>query len=135
MLFNSLEFAVFFPLVCALYFMAPARLRVPILLVSSCVFYMAFIPVYIVILFVTIGIDYVAGLMLERAQRQPQRRTILMVSIIATCVVLFVFKYFNFFLGSFVGVATYLGWHPTNPALNIILPIGLSFHTFQSLSY
>jgi D-alanyl-lipoteichoic acid acyltransferase DltB (MBOAT superfamily) len=82
MLFNSLEFAVFFPLVCALYFTAPARLRVPILLVSSCVFYMAFIPVYIFILFVTIGIDYVAGLMLERAQGQPRRRTILLVSII-----------------------------------------------------
>ena len=135
MLFNSLEFAVFFPLVCALYFTAPARLRVPILLVSSCVFYMAFIPVYIVILFVTIGIDYVAGLMLERAQGQPRRRTILLVSIIATCAVLFVFKYFNFFVGSFVGVATYFGWQPTNPTLDIILPIGLSFHTFQSLSY
>lgn len=135
MLFNSLEFAVFFPLVCALYFMAPARLRVPLLLLSSCVFYMAFIPVYIVILFVTIGIDYIAGIMLERTPGQPRRRMILMVSIVATCLVLFIFKYFNFFIGSFVGVATYFGWHPTNPSLNIILPIGLSFHTFQSLSY
>ena len=135
MLFNSLEFAVFFPLVCALYFTAPARTRVPLLLIASCVFYMAFIPVYIFILGVTIGIDYVAGIMLERVQDGRKRRLVLLGSIIATCAVLFIFKYYNFFVGSFVGVATYFGWHPTNPSLNIILPIGLSFHTFQSLSY
>jgi D-alanyl-lipoteichoic acid acyltransferase DltB (MBOAT superfamily) len=134
MLFNSLEFAVFFPLVCALYFLAPVRLRVPLLLVASCVFYMAFIPVYIFILLLTIGIDYVAGILLERVQGQS-RKAVLLVSIVATCAVLFVFKYFNFFVGSFVGIATYFGWQPTNPALDIILPIGLSFHTFQSLSY
>jgi D-alanyl-lipoteichoic acid acyltransferase DltB (MBOAT superfamily) len=135
MLFNSLEFAVFFPLVCALYFTAPVRTRVPLLLIASCVFYMAFIPVYIFILGVTIGIDYVAGIMLERVQDGRKRRLVLLGSIIATCAVLFIFKYYNFFVGSFVGVATYFGWHPTNPSLSIILPIGLSFHTFQSLSY
>ena len=68
MLFNSLEFAVFFPLVCCLYFAAPLRLRVPILLVSSCIFYMAFIPAYIFILFITICIDFVAGIFIERSE-------------------------------------------------------------------
>lgn len=134
MLFNSLEFAFFFPIVCGLYFSAPQRWRTPLLLVASCVFYMAFIPAYILILAVTILIDYFAGIYLERVTGRA-RVYLLGTSIVATCLVLFVFKYFNFFTGTFIGVASLLGWHPTNPSLNIILPIGLSFHTFQSLSY
>src|SRR5436190_15038625 len=134
MLFNSIEFALFFPLVCCLYFAAPLRLRVPLLLVSSCVFYMAFIPAYILILFLTIGIDYVAGIYIEKTQGRG-RRAWLIGSIISTCAVLFVFKYYNFFMGSFVGFAQFFGWKPGNLAMNILLPIGLSFHTFQSLSY
>ncbi len=134
MLFNSLEFAVFFPLVCALYFTLGRRGQTVLLLVSSCVFYMAFVPVYILILGVTIAIDYVAGLWLEEATG-PRRKAILLGSIVATCLVLFVFKYFAFFTGSFVGIAGLLGWKLSAPALHIILPIGLSFHTFQSLSY
>lgn len=134
MLFNSIEFALFFPLVCCLYFAAPIRMRVPLLLVSSCVFYMAFIPAYILILFLTIGIDYVAGIYIEKTQGRG-RKAWLIGSIISTCAVLFVFKYYNFFMGSFVGFAQFFGWKPGNLAMNIILPIGLSFHTFQSLSY
>jgi D-alanyl-lipoteichoic acid acyltransferase DltB (MBOAT superfamily) len=134
MLFNSLEFAIFFPLVVALYFALPQRQRVPMLLVASCVFYMAFIPAYILILFVTIGIDYFAGIYLEKYQGAA-RKALLIVSIISTCAVLFVFKYFDFFTSSFVGLANLVGWRLPKLALHIILPIGLSFHTFQSLSY
>lgn len=134
MLFNSIEFALFFPIVCGIYFSAPQRWRTFILLVSSCIFYMAFIPAYILILGLTIVIDYVAGIYLERVHGSA-RRTLLIVSIAVTCLVLFVFKYFNFFTGSFVALATLWGWQVTNPSLDIILPIGLSFHTFQSLSY
>src|SRR5579864_6841685 len=99
MLFNSFEFALFFPLVVALYFALPYRLRLPMLLVASCVFYMAFIPIYILILFVTIGIDYVAGIYIEKSEGTA-RKALLLISIISTCAVLFVFKYFNFFVGS-----------------------------------
>lgn len=134
MLFNSLEFALFFPIVVALYFSLPFRYRTPMLLVASCVFYMAFIPAYLLILAVTILIDYAAGIYLERAEGKA-RRVILTVSIVATCAVLFVFKYFYFFTSNFIGFAGLLGWKLTNPSLHIILPIGLSFHTFQSLSY
>jgi D-alanyl-lipoteichoic acid acyltransferase DltB (MBOAT superfamily) len=134
MLFNSLEFAVFFPIVCALYFLSPPRARVPLLLVASCVFYMAFVPAYILIIGATILIDYTAALFLEPAT--GRRRTVLLVvSISATCAILFFFKYFNFFTDTFVGLAALGGWHTTPPLLKIILPIGLSFHTFQSLSY
>src|SRR5258706_13904239 len=84
MLFNSVEFALFFPVVCCLYFAAPLRARVPLLLGASCVFYMAFIPAYILILFLTIGIDYAAGIYIERT-KGPARRYWLFGSIISTC--------------------------------------------------
>ena len=134
MLFNSLQFALFFPLACGLYFLSPTRWRTALLLAASCYFYMAFIPAYILILFVTIIIDYTAGLYLETGSRK-KRKAVLWVSIVATCVVLFVFKYFYFFTHAFVDFANLSGWQLTDPALRIILPIGLSFHTFQSLSY
>jgi alginate O-acetyltransferase complex protein AlgI len=134
MLFNSFHFALFFPIVTALYFGLPNRQRVPLLLVASCVFYMAFIPAYILILFVTIGIDYVAGIYLEKCQGAA-RKALLVISVVSTCAVLFVFKYFDFFTGNFVGLADLAGWHLSKPVVHIILPIGLSFHTFQSLSY
>ena len=134
MLFNSLQFAVFFPLVAALCFAVPHRMRTPLLLAASCFFYMAFIPVYILILFVTIGIDYVAGIYIEKSGGAA-RKALLVMSIVSTCAMLFVFKYFNFFTGGFIGLANLAGWRLPSVGAHIILPIGLSFHTFQSLSY
>lgn len=134
MLFNSLEFLVFFPVVTILYFLLPQRNRTLMLLIASIVFYMAFIPVYIFILFITILIDYFAGMWIERSDGKI-RKQILLVSIVSTSLVLFVFKYFNFFNNTFASIAQAFGIHYTFAGLSIILPIGLSFHTFQSLSY
>ena len=134
MLFNSLQFAVFFPVVVILYFAAPYRCRTPLLLFASCLFYMAFIPEYILILAITILIDYSAGIILERVS--GKRRTMVLAgSIGATCAVLFVFKYFRFGVHTLCGLTGLAGIHLAEPAISIILPIGLSFHTFQSLSY
>ena len=134
MLFNSLTFALFFPAFCALYFLAPRNVRTPLLLVASCVFYMYFIPIYILILLVTILIDYVAGIYIERSSG-PGRKAWLVGSILSTCAVLLVFKYLNFFMENLAAVSHLLGWDIGDPRWKIILPIGLSFHTFQSLSY
>lgn len=134
MLFNSLEFAVFFPLVICAYFALPHRARIPLLLCASCFFYMAFVPAYILILGTTIIIDYTAGIYLERITGQ-RRPIVLAISIGATCAILFFFKYYNFFADTLVGLAALVGWRSSPPVLEIILPIGLSFHTFQSLSY
>ena len=134
MLFNSISFAIFFPIAVASYYLLPQRWRVHFLLAASCLFYMAFVPAYILILFVTILIDYVAGIYIERSAKK-QKKALLVLSIVSTCTVLAIFKYMNFLTGSFEGLATIFGWHVSHVATNIILPIGLSFHTFQSLSY
>lgn len=105
------------------------------LLVASCVFYMAFIPVYILILFFTIIIDYIAGIAIENAKFE-RRKLFLIISIVANVLVLAIFKYYNFFTENIndffqaYNITTY-----DLPYLNIILPIGLSFHTFQAMSY
>ncbi len=134
MLFNSFEFMLFFPIVTLLYFIMPHRFRWGLLLGASCLFYMYFIPVYILILGLTIVVDYLAGIWIERAQG-PARRNYLIVSIVVTCLILFIFKYFNFFNANLSHLAQVVGWNYPIEALNLILPIGLSFHTFQSLSY
>ena len=134
MLFNSLDFIWFFVIVTTLYFAIPHRFRWFMLLAASCYFYMAFIPVYIFILFITILIDYFAAIWIEKTEGK-KRKVYLVVSIISTCLVLFVFKYFNFFNTNFARVAEFFHWSYPIEALQIILPIGLSFHTFQSLSY
>jgi alginate O-acetyltransferase complex protein AlgI len=134
MLFNSLAFAIFFPLVAIIYFLLPQRQRTLHLLISSCIFYMAFIPAYILILALTILIDYTAGIFIERTNGR-KRAWLLAVSVVVTCLVLFVFKYFYFFIDNAIIAAGLVGIPLTRPEIHIILPIGLSFHTFQSLSY
>ncbi|MBL7863237.1 MAG: MBOAT family protein [Cyclobacteriaceae bacterium] len=134
MLFNSISFLAFFPLVTVIYYLLPHRWRWLHLLLASCVFYMFFVPAYILILLITILIDYFAGIWIENTTG-PKKRWYLWISIISTCLVLFVFKYYNFFIDNFNGLANLIGWNYSLTSLAIILPIGLSFHTFQSLSY
>jgi D-alanyl-lipoteichoic acid acyltransferase DltB (MBOAT superfamily) len=134
MLFNSFAFLIFFPVVTIAYFLIPHRFRWALLLAASCYFYMAFIPKYILILGVTITVDYLAGIGLERLQG-PQRRWLLIASILANLGMLAFFKYFNFANENIAALAEFIGWNYPIHNLSIILPIGLSFHTFQSLSY
>jgi D-alanyl-lipoteichoic acid acyltransferase DltB (MBOAT superfamily) len=104
------------------------------LLAASCYFYMAFVPAYIIVLFTTILIDYWMGIRIAESTGS-KRRFYLIVSIVATCLVLFIFKYYNFFALSVRQLQALLGGDSSIPLAHIILPIGLSFHTFQSLSY
>ncbi|HRY28487.1 MAG TPA: MBOAT family O-acyltransferase [Elusimicrobiota bacterium] len=134
MLFNSFEFLIFFPAVTLLYFALPHRFRWALLLAASCLFYMAFIPQYILILFLTIAVDYTAGLYIEKSEGH-RRKMFLAVSLVCTAAILFVFKYFNFFNSNFARIAEFFHWNYPIQGLSIILPIGLSFHTFQSMSY
>src|SRR3954454_8174799 len=134
MLFNSLQFALFFPIVTALFYLLPHRMRWMLLVVASCVFYMAFIPAYILILAVTIAVDYTAAIYIENSTGAVRKRWLIF-SVISTCLVLMAVKYLNFFNQNVGAPAPLIGWSYSSRALHIILPIGLSFHTFQSLSY
>ena len=134
MLFNSFDFLIFFPLVTLIYFLLPHKLRWFHLLVASCVFYMFFIPVYILILLATIVIDYIAGIVIENAP-DNRRKLFLIISIVTNVGVLAFFKYFNFFATNFNAFFHLTNIHANIALLKIILPIGLSFHTFQAMSY
>ncbi len=135
MTFTSLQFLAFFPVVVSLYFLLPHKWRWLWLLGASCFFYMAFVPVYILILAFTIGVDYIAGIKIEDSQGSARRR-FLVASIIANVGVLAFFKYYGFLTDNLETIVHGFGFPDYHvPRLGIILPIGLSFHTFQSLSY
>lgn len=134
MLFNSLHFLFFFPVVTILFFVLPHKHRWWWLLAASCFFYMFFKPIYILILFFTIAIDYYAGLWIESALG-AKRKQYLLYSLIANIGVLAIFKYYNFINGNIDGLAHFFGFDNPIPYLSILLPVGLSFHTFQAMSY
>ena len=134
MLFNSLEFLIFFPLTTLIYFRLPLRGRWYFLLLASCYFYMAFIPIYVLILAFTIVIDYFAGILIERAEGR-RRKWALALSIVANVGVLAVFKYLPFINRNLSAALALLRIDYPIRDLGIILPIGLSFHTFQAMSY
>ncbi|MBX7182880.1 MAG: MBOAT family protein [Bacteroidia bacterium] len=134
MLFNTLQFFVFFVVVTLMYFLVHQRWRWLLLLLASCYFYMAFVPVYILILGGTIVVDYIAGILIENA-KGPRRKLFLLMSLLANGGVLAVFKYYHFLNEILTEILA--GIHQSNPlpALKMLLPIGLSFHTFQAISY
>ena len=134
MLFNSLDFLIFFIIVTTLYFVIPHNKRWILLLISSCYFYMAFVPIYILILGFTIVIDYFAGILIENSEGK-RRKLFLILSLIANIGVLAVFKYHNFLNENLTFLMHGFGLSNPIPFLSIILPIGLSFYTFQAMSY
>ena len=134
MLFNSIHFFFFFIIVTLGYWSLGWAGRWRLLLFASCYFYMIFKPVYILILFFTIIIDYYAGIWLEKTEGK-QRKWLLIISIISNVGILAFFKYYQF---AFENLSHILGfWQVKNslPFFAFILPIGLSFHTFQAMSY
>ncbi len=135
MLFNSLHFVVFFILVTTTYFLIPHKFRWQLLLAASCYFYMVFMPVYILILGFTIVVDYFVGIWLEDTSDRKRKKWILVLSLIANIGVLAFFKYYNFLNDNLSILLNVWGYENEVPRLGILLPIGLSFHTFQAMSY
>jgi D-alanyl-lipoteichoic acid acyltransferase DltB (MBOAT superfamily) len=134
MLFNSLHFLIFFPVVTALYFGAPHRWRWAVLLLASNYFYAALLPRYLPVLWAIILLDFFAGLQIEK-RKGKGRAAFLVASIVGNLSALFVFKYFDFFTGNLAAFASAIGIPVNMPVLHLILPLGLSFHTFQSIAY
>ena len=135
MLFNSFSFLVFFVIVTLAYYLLQHRFRWMMLLLASCIFYMFFKPEYILILAFTIVMDYCAGIAIENSTTQKRKYFFLLSSLVANIGVLAIFKYYNFINGNITGLCKLFGYNNHIPYLNMLLPIGLSFHTFQAMSY
>lgn len=135
MLFNSLQFLVFFMVVTLwFYTLKTQKSRNLLLLIASCYFYMSFVPKYILILGATIVIDYIAGILIERTQGKGRRLWLIM-SLIANIGILAYYKYFNFLAENLNELLHMASVDKQFSLMKIILPVGLSFHTFQAMSY
>ena len=133
MLFNSIKFLVFFPCVFLLYYALPFRFRKYMLLAASYYFYMCWKPEFIVLILCSTLTAYLCAL---GGVRWPKwKRGLLAVSLMMNLGLLFFFKYFNFFGASLTALCRAVSIPLSVPALNIILPVGISFYTFQTLSY
>jgi D-alanyl-lipoteichoic acid acyltransferase DltB (MBOAT superfamily) len=138
MLFNSIDFAIFLPIVFFLYWFAAGkhiRLQNIIIVAASFVFYGWWDWRFLSLLVISAVVDYCVALKLENTEGPLKRKLLLSVSLIANLGMLGFFKYFNFFVANFVSAFTFLGQPIQANMLNIILPVGISFYTFQTLSY
>ena len=135
MLFNSLEFLIFFPVVAALFFALPHRWRWLLLLVASYLFYSAWSPVYLLLLVLTSGLDWYVAVRMEDSTDDRTRWRWLLVSLVSNLGILFSFKYYNLVNDSFAAVFGLFGGQWPIPRSSLLLPVGISFYTFQSLSY
>lgn len=137
MLFNSFDFLIFFPIVFIAYWVLNYDLKKQnlLLLVSSYVFYAWWDWRFLSLIIISSFIDYKVGSKIFTSTTKKQRKSWLLVSLVANLGLLSFFKYYNFFAESFADLANIFGWQPNSLTLNIILPVGISFYTFQTLSY
>lgn len=138
MLFNSFDFAIFLPIVFALYWFAAGKnrqLQNAILVIASYIFYGWWDWRFLGLILFSTVVDYLVGLALGGEERPQRRKLYIVLSILVNLGFLGVFKYANFFLDNLQGMFSFLGWEISLRSLKIILPVGLSFYTFQALSY
>lgn len=145
MLFNSFSYLIFFPIVVLLYFAFPHRVRYIWLLIASYFFYMSWNPKYALLMALSSFVTYLSGLLIGRENTfldqgdNPQalfrKKFWVFASMAINLSILFLFKYFYFFLDNINRVLAQLNMEMITPAFDIILPVGISFYTFQALSY
>ncbi len=135
MLFNSLEFIIFFPIVVAAYFAIKPKYRWILLLIASYYFYMAWNYKYIVLIAISTTIDYLAGIKIYTSNNKKTRKALLLISLFANLGLLFFFKYFNFFGDSINFLFNKVNIFYNVPVYHYLLPVGISFYTFQTMSY
>ena len=132
MVFSSMTFLwIFLPVLIGIYFITKEKYRNIVLLIFSLIFYAWGEPKYIVLMLVSIAINYVFGIILDRQEEKRKRTLVLILAILVDLGILGYFKYFNFFVNN---INSLIGQNIIN-AKNIVLPIGISFYTFQIISY
>ena len=133
MVFNSITFLIFFPIVTVIYFLIPHKYRWGLLLIASYYFYMSFIPVYITLIMFSTLTTFLTAL--SFAKYPTRKRLFLTLCLVANFALLFVFKYLGFFAGLSQSALALMHIPYILPTFSPILPIGISFHTFQSAAY
>ena len=134
MLFNSVDFLIFLPIVLVVYYCLTRKAQNLLLLAASYLFYGWWDWRFVSLLLISTFVDYWAGLFIADS-RGRRRKAFLLLSICVNLGILGFFKYFNFFVASAVDLLTQLGLEPNIPLLQIILPVGISYYTFQSMAY
>jgi alginate O-acetyltransferase complex protein AlgI len=134
MLFTSLDFGIFFSLVVVIYYVIPSTYKWMWLLATSCYFYASFIPIYLAILFSLISVTYLAANIMAGLTGKP-KTLIFILGITLNVAVLGLFKYYDFLAINLGSLAAFLHWNYSLPLLAVALPVGLSFQTFQCISY
>lgn len=135
MLFNSFEFLIFFPIVVLLYFIVPKKTRYIWLLVSSYYFYMCWNAKYALLIAISTIITWLSGLLLSKFKSKGAKRATVAASFVSNLAILFFFKYFDFVLDNLNRILSYAGVELISNPFDILLPVGISFYTFQALSY
>ena len=138
MLFNSIAFLLFFPIVCVLYFSIPTsqtKTRNLILLLASYYFYMNWEPAYALLLFTSTVVTFFAALGIEHFEAKQKKKFFLVSCIILNLTILFLFKYYNFLATNIETFLQISGWGVEVPKFGLLLPVGISFYTFQALGY
>lgn len=135
MLFNSLSFLIFFPIVVLLYYVIPKKQRYLWLLVTSYYFYMNWNPKYALLIAFSTIITYLSGLLLENRRLHRYRKLVVAWSFIINIGILIGFKYFDFIFNNINSVLSHLNLSLIDKPFDVILPVGISFYTFQALSY
>lgn len=135
MLFNSLQYLFFFPLVAGLYFILPYKFRPVLLLIASFYFYMAWKPAYILLMLACIGISYISARLTEKTDNPKRKKATMICGACLDLSLLLFFKYLNFLNDMIGDIFALAGISYGVPDFSILLPMGISFYTFQSLSY
>ena len=135
MLFNSLDFLLFFPIVCITYWILPNKIRNPFLLIASYYFYLNWKPIYGLLIFCSTIITWLCSLGIDKTEKKEYKKSILLFCLISNLYILFLFKYANFFTSSVNACFEMLGIRLEIPQMNILLPVGISFYTFQAIGY
>lgn len=135
MLFNSLSFLIFLPAVLLLYRLLPKKYRWAMLLVASYYFYMCWNVKYALLIAFSTVVTYLSGILIERAETKHKKRFVVAISFIVNLAILVFYKYFNFFSESITKVLNVFLLDINLPILDLLLPVGISFYTFQALSY
>lgn len=135
MLFNTVQFGLFLAVVLLLYYNLPHRLQNYMLLAASAFFYACWDYRFLSLIFISTTVDFIVGNLLHSTENQRHRKHILIWSIVFNLGFLGFFKYYGFFAESLQALLTFLGVHASLGTLHVVLPVGISFYTFQSMSY